>query len=763
MKKNKILVLGLVLTGLILSACSGNNVTPDASSAPSGDDSSIVVENSYTITWKNFDGSVLEVDENVKEGVVPTYDGAAPTKAEDEDFTYTFSGWEPEVVAASENKEYVAKFEGAEKHTFMSVTEAVALANQVGETGTEVKQYVTGRVKSVTNSTYGEMYITDGQSELYIYGVYSSDGALKYSELEVKPFANDEVFLYGFVKTYNGNPEMGASWLKKMISHQGEVDIKDYTQVSILNARKAAKESKVLVQGVVAKITYANGKVPNGVYLVDDTSSIYVYNPDVAGRVEVGEEIQVAGVRDDYILEGEIANAQKYGYQGSIQISDAIYVKSLGKNKDPFKSWIKESSMKELMETPLTNNITTEIYKVTAIVNKVPGSGFVNYYIDDLDNETGSYVYTLCNGSDFAYLDAFDGKICSVYVSVHNAKSTNSGIVYRLIPIDVKEIKDFSMSDENIAKFALEYYAAKQFKKEYNSDPELELLTKVNNDYIPFTDVAISYANKNNSELVSFDTAGGKNVMHLADGNGEVTLTLIATYKGKTATLDVSFIVLNIELPETISIEDAIDTAGGTVVTVRGVVMSSLVNQTGFYINDGTGVIAVRTSKDTISNIAIGNEIVIQGTRKYIVKDGSKNVGQSCIDDATLIANLMGNHDYDKSIFITDQTFEEIFAYKSLYATTDMTTTVFVAKCRLRKNASAYSTNYYLNNGDTSKEYYLYAGSGSQYADFDAFSDGRELTVEFMLCDWNTKNEYRACIISATDGTTSVLNTLNFK
>ena len=34
-------------------------------------------------------------------------------------------------------------------------------------------------------------------------------------------------------------------------------------------------------------------------------------------------------------------------------------------------------------------------------------------------------------------------------------------------------------------------------------------------------------------------------------------------------------------------------------------------------------------------------------------------------------------------------------------------------------------------------------------ADFDAFSDGRTFTATFMLCDWNTKDEYRACIVSS--------------
>ena len=51
----------------------------------------------------------------------------------------------------------------------------------------------------------------------------------------------------------------------------------------------------------------------------------------------------------------------------------------------------------------------------------------------------------------------------------------------------------------------------------------------------------------------------------------------------------------------------------------------------------------------------------------------------------------------------------------------------------------------------------------TQYSAFDAFSDDREITVEFMLVDWNTKSEYRACIVSASDGTTTILNTLNFQ
>ena len=45
----------------------------------------------YTVTWKNGD-TVLETD-TVEEGNAPAYTGTVPEKAEDANYTYTFSGW----------------------------------------------------------------------------------------------------------------------------------------------------------------------------------------------------------------------------------------------------------------------------------------------------------------------------------------------------------------------------------------------------------------------------------------------------------------------------------------------------------------------------------------------------------------------------------------------------------------------------------------------------------------------------------------------
>ena len=65
------------------------------------------VKNSYTITWKSDDGTVIDTS-NVEYGKVPTH--VEPQKAGSAQTGYVFAGWEPNVVAVTGNAEYKATF-----------------------------------------------------------------------------------------------------------------------------------------------------------------------------------------------------------------------------------------------------------------------------------------------------------------------------------------------------------------------------------------------------------------------------------------------------------------------------------------------------------------------------------------------------------------------------------------------------------------------------------------------------------------------------
>lgn len=63
-----------------------------------------------TVTWQDYDGTILEVDENVPYGSMPSYDGTTPIREDDSQYTYSFSGWSPRVGSAYNDITYTAEY-----------------------------------------------------------------------------------------------------------------------------------------------------------------------------------------------------------------------------------------------------------------------------------------------------------------------------------------------------------------------------------------------------------------------------------------------------------------------------------------------------------------------------------------------------------------------------------------------------------------------------------------------------------------------------
>ena len=90
------------------------------SSYPVEEDTTYVAQYSiekktFTVAWQNWDGTSLEIDYNVTFGDTPKYNGRTPTKANDANYLYTFSGWSPQISSVSEDIVYTAKFNAIRK------------------------------------------------------------------------------------------------------------------------------------------------------------------------------------------------------------------------------------------------------------------------------------------------------------------------------------------------------------------------------------------------------------------------------------------------------------------------------------------------------------------------------------------------------------------------------------------------------------------------------------------------------------------------
>ena len=153
----------------------------------------------------------------------------------------------------------------------------------------------------------------------------------------------------------------------------------------------------------------------------------------------------------------------------------------------------------------------------------------------------------------------------------------------------------FDPSSVNAAELAVKLFGTSQFLPSYTGNPALELLTSVDNELLGYSGAVLRYTSSNPA-VISVDG----NVMNCLDA-GTVTITITAEIGGVTYSEDVTITVkIGQADAQYGTVADAIGAAIGEKVAVKGVVGPSIVNQSGFYLIDETGVIAVLTDEATL-------------------------------------------------------------------------------------------------------------------------------------------------------------------
>ena len=651
-----------------------------------------------------------------------------------------------------EEKTPIIPTEVSGDYDFISLPMAIAIAKDGGEDFVSTETYyITGWVSDVSNPAYGSITITDGNVKIYAYGI---SNYLSESEW---PLLGDVVVLKAVLGTIGSDVELKNS-TTLVEWHDIEVEESEYTVSTIAEARSAEAGSKVIVEGVVAGFTYKNAKdkngnyVADGLYLVNGTDSIYLYGPSICSVASVGNKIKVAGIKEYFIQESEIELAAKFGFTGACQLSNVELISNDNGNTEFKNNSFEETTIKELMENEYDENVTTQIFKVNTLIRKSQGSGFVNYYLNDLDGTTGSYTYTKCNGNDFAWiedkLNANGEYLCTVLMTVCNAKATSSGCVWRFVPVAI--LGDYSFDLNDTTDHVLDYYALPQFGVTYYANPAKELVTSVSSKLLGFENATIEYVS-DNTEVATISVVEDKTVLNVI-AVGEANLTITVTYNGKTSVQKVKVVREAEPTFETITVAEAVESEKGTTVVVEGIVGPSLINQTGFYLVDETGVIALKMTNDELAKFEQGNRVVITGTRNQN-RPTSTLPGQSMIEDVELVHNYFGSHEYSTASF-KESTLAAISQYP---ATVDWTTQVFIIE------ASVFSQGYnnYIQNGQDSIG--IYCSGANQNAWLVEATNGEVVKMEVALCNWNEKSTYKCCVLAVykADGT-KVVNPYNF-
>ena len=176
----------------------------------------------------------------------------------------------------------------------ISIEQAITLGSaQAHNTYTTEKYMIEGTVTEVYNTTYGNMYVTDGVNTITVYGLYSADGSVRYDAMTVKPVAGDKVVVMGVVGQYNGTAQFKNAWL---VEHEAGEHTHEFVDGKCACGEKDPNYVAPELPGNVVEFDFAKL----------ETTMATDYNSAVA-------EMTVNGITFKYLqMKSNVYNSDKY-------------------------------------------------------------------------------------------------------------------------------------------------------------------------------------------------------------------------------------------------------------------------------------------------------------------------------------------------------------------------------------------------------------------------------------------------------------------
>lgn len=181
--------------------------------------------NYHQATFKNYDDSILFIDDKLKDGDIPTYEGETPTRESDEQYHYHFVGWDKPIEAIYDDVTYYATYETEEieqEDPYYTIHDLLSFKHQN-------KTVTLEDVGVVSVHTPNDLYVTSIHNPLDRYSI-----RVHILDEYINQFAqNDIVTVTGIVLESDGKAYLDSAHISWGTG--GENECHDYAFIGTIN------------------------------------------------------------------------------------------------------------------------------------------------------------------------------------------------------------------------------------------------------------------------------------------------------------------------------------------------------------------------------------------------------------------------------------------------------------------------------------------------------------------------------------------------